>query len=346
MDTGCEPCEATSVTVDLSALVLGMLPEDINEVVAGWDPGKQNEWQQWLNQLGNTQMEYREYWEEGQQYCYWDYELHLNELLQGGQWGGWNLAYFFGDDGLMDMIFEEFRLGEFEIPVTAIDCSGNPTSDVIVLAIVDFQLPMKEEWNIRSSPIALSGTWGDIKDMGNGLSYEAIVMWDAQNWKWVEPSSNATMAPLQAYYIKLSENDQLGLIIEREATGPPERRLYEGWNLIGFTPDLAEHGFHGMLSGKALASIYLAAGGLPGWGIVISPAAPGMNIDYEEQFSYNDIPLERYEWWFYQNAWTAYPDGEQHWMSRGGGYWVYMDNDDVLAGYSYTPLPWRCWPLE
>lgn len=326
VDTGCERCEATSVTVDLSALVLDMLPEDIDKVVAGWDKGKQNEWHNWLNQLENTPMG---------QHWYWDYELHLDWLL--GELGG-----FFDYNELMDMVFEEFRLGEFKIPVTAVDCSGNPTEGVITLAIVDFQLPMEEEWNIRSSPIALNGTWGDIKDMGNVLSYEAIVMWDAENWEWVEPSSNATMAPLQAYYIKLSENDQLGLIIEREATGPPQRQLYVGWNLVGLAPDIVDWGFGGMPLELALASIYQAAGGVPGWGIAISPGAPGMDISYIEQFSYNDIPLEKpwYEKWFHQNAWTAYP-GYGDWMSSGGGYWVYMDNDDVLAGLSYTPLPWQ-----
>ncbi|MCK4298177.1 MAG: right-handed parallel beta-helix repeat-containing protein, partial [Planctomycetes bacterium] len=145
VDTGCEPCETSWVAIDLSALLLGMLPEDMGDVVAGWDPELQNQWHEWLNWLVHSNMEYvEEFDEEAQQWrCFWDYELWLDDLFIGDrwevfideQWEYWNLDYFFYWEDLMDMIFEEFRLGEFDIPVTAVDCSGNEAHGVITLAV-------------------------------------------------------------------------------------------------------------------------------------------------------------------------------------------------------------------
>ena len=375
VDTGCDPCEACGVTVDLSALLLGMLPADFGDIVAGWDQDKRNEWDNWLNQLANTQMYQYHYWdEEAEQECYyWDYELWLDDLLIGGPWGDWCLTYFFEDgEGeqaieFMNMVFEGFRLGEFEIPVTAFDCSGNENTDYhITLAIVDFQLPMKKGWNLRSTPISLdSNSLYNIVHLGDGLDFISILRWNAQQERWeqyAEPPSvystgwyygstkvaEAVVRPLEAYYIKLNDNDQLGFIINRDNSGMPERQLYVGWNLIGLAPDFDYWVFDGMPIQQALATIYLVEGDLHGWSVATSPF---MLTWYDEEFYYNDIPLSSppldewegkpaYEKWFLQEPWTAYRPGDGKVMTTGGGYWVFMTNDGVLGGFSYTPLPW------
>ncbi|MGB2854764.1 MAG: NosD domain-containing protein [Dehalococcoidia bacterium] len=340
VDTGCEPCETSWVVIDLSALVLGMLPEDIDDVVAAWPWELQNEWHEWLNWLAHTGMYYVEQFdEEAQEWrCFWDYDLWIGEPFISDRWEGWNLEYFFDWEDLMEMVFEEFRLGEFDIPVTAVDCSGNEAHGVITLAVVDFQLPMDEGWNVRSSPIAVGTSWGQMKSMGDGLMYEAVVMWDAEHGQWVEPSSGGVMAPLQAYYIAMSERDQIGLIISRQVTAPPQRHLYVGWNLIGVAPyvdSLERIGIY-----KALETINYVPGGLTGWLVAMSI---GDYLGYMEEFWYNGTQLEKpwYEKWFEQDEWITFAADEQwKWMSSGGGYWLFMDNDDILGGYSYTPFPW------
>lgn len=265
--------------------------------------------------------------------------MWLDDLFWGHRWEGWNLMYFFDPEELLPMIFEEFRLGEFDIPVTAVDCSGNEAHGAVTLAVVDFQLPMDEGWNVRSSPIAVGTSWGQMKSMGEGLMYEAVVMWDAEHGQWVEPSSGSVMAPLQAYYIAMSERDQIGLIMSRQPTAPPQRPLYVGWNLIGVAPYVDSLGRIGI--DEALYSVYEAPGGLPGWLVT-------MSIDdylwYMEGFWYNGIPLDKpwYEKLFEQDGWITFvADDDWKWMTSGGGYWLFMDNDDILGGYSYTPFPWE-----
>ena len=337
VDTGCEACETSWVSIDLSALVLGMLPEDIDDVVR---PEDQAQWNEWLNMLAHTGMEYVEGFDEQAQElrCFWDYDLWLDDLFWGDRWGDWNLEYFFDMEDLMEMVFEEFRLGEFDIPVTAFDCSGNEAHDVVTLAVVDFQLPMEEGWNVRSSPIAVGTSWGQMKSMGDGLMYEAVVLWDAEHGQWVEPSSGSVMAPLQAYYIAMSEMDQIGLIISRQPTAPPQRQLYVGWNLIGVAPYVMS--LEGMSIYEALETLYEVPGGLPGWLVTMSI---GDWLEYDEYFWYDGIALEKpwYYKWFEQGEWITFAaDDEWKFMTSGGGYWVFMGNDDILGGYSYTPFPW------
>lgn len=365
VDTGCDPCEAWGVTVDLSALLLGMLPANFDEVVAGWDQGKQNEWDNWLNQLQNTDMDSRSYWDGEGQHCYWDYELWLDRLFTGGPWGDWCLAHFFEDgEELMDMVFEEFRLGEFDIAVTAVDCGGNKNTDKhITLAVVDFQLPMKKGWNIRSTPISLdNSSLYSIVHLGDDLYFSSILRWNAQQERWEQYAegtygpgwyygstkvADAVVRPLEAYFIKLNENDQVGFIINRDNSGMPQRHLYAGWNLVGLAPDFGYWVFDGMPVDEALVSIYLVEGDLHGWCVATSPL---ISANYTEQFYYNAVPLSSppleggkpaYDKWFYQDAWIATPgdEGEKA-MTTGGGYWVFMTNPGEFAGYSYTPLPW------
>lgn len=350
VDAGCGACNATSATVNLSALVLAILPADIGEVVADWDQGKQNEWQNWLNELVSTSMDYRE-WE---QHCYWDYELHLDDLLTGGQWGDWNLRYFFEDD-LDDMVFEDFQLGEVEIPVTAADCAGNEAEGNITLAIVDFQLPMEKGWNLRSTPISLNNSnLYNIVHLGDDLNYRSMLRWNGEEGRWeqyAEPPSvdspgwyygstkvaNAVMQPLEAYYIYASDNDQLGLVINRGNPGPPSSQLYEGWNLVSLAPHVRSFG--GMSTEEALAPV--------NWSYARSVAD---DLSYTEQFyygDYGDIPLSSppldegkpaYDKQFHQDTWLAIAGGDAKQMTPGGGHWVFMVNPGLLPGFSYTPL--------
>jgi parallel beta-helix repeat protein len=332
VNTGNSPCNTCGVTVNLSALVTGLMPSDIGTFIAGWqqsDPGKWNNWQNWMSQLSNQQM----YPNNCNGNSYWAYDLNLEWLFNG-------LEGFFDRGAIARMVFEKFRPGQFNISVAAYDCSGNSgnTSRALIkLAVVDFQLPLQKGWNLRSTPITLNstwGTWGAVTKLGNGMNGSVAMTWDAKTGKWVALASTAKINPLQAYYIYVNQSDQIGFIIERGVTTPPSLSLSAGWNLVGLAPYVRSFG--GMPMETALSTIYTGNGSLPGWSAVMSME---QGLGYEEQFTYKACQMGSYWKWLQQNGWVAVPDGGSQFMQSGGGYWIFMNNPGVIGGFSYTPLP-------
>ena len=92
----------------------------------------------------------------------------------------------------------------------------------------------------------------------------------------------------------------------------PTQQLYDGWNLIGPNPQFTECDIS---AADALSSIELTPAGLPGYTQVISPQTKS-----------------QVGW-----IWTGGHDAPD--LKIGRGYWVFMENDDILAGFGFTPLP-------
>ena len=118
-----------------------------------------------------------------------------------------------------------------------------------------------------------------------------------------------TLTPCHAYYIKMTVADSVVLQYDADEYYTPSKSLAAGWNLIG----LAD------LSSKrvdyAVASVLLDSAGLPGYSQVISPS---MNSSS----------------WSYSAGGTATSKN----MLVGEGYWIYMQNDATLAGFTIFPL--------
>ena len=367
---GCTP----TATVNISALLLAMLPADFQEAyVSHWDEYLQEDWQRWLDDLSRQDMYF--YAEDG--LYFYDYELCLYALISSNDRTLCGSCYnslsdFFyeayeneangysGYEKLYDLILKELRLGDFQIPATITSCTGDSYTTTIPLTIVDFQLPLEVGWNLRSTPITLdsgSATWGAIKSMGDGLpDFEAALVWNAASNRWEELTSGTAITPLNAYYIKMSGRDQLGFIVNREVSGPPQRPLYSGWNLVSsatswtavnWSADLpSTYPFPLMLVQDAL--ITTEVGNITGWSIAIG--MPEMTA-YEEAFYYKGLELKKpfYYKYFVQAPWTVVNSG--NWsgaeteyagvVTPGGGYWVFMENPDTLAGFSFTPLFWN-----
>ena len=369
-----ETSECTpTATVNLSALLLDMLPADFQQAyVSQWDTSLQEDWQIWMNDLSQQEMNPETYYMENGTY-YYDYELCLYDLIFNGgkQVCGYSCyssledffyeAYNNGDAKFYDLLLSELRLGNFEVPATITSCGDeNGTVTTIPLTIVDFQLPMAAGWNLRSTPITLDSsysTWGAIKSLGDGMpGLEAAVTYNASAGRWEELTNASTITPLSAYFIKMSGNDQLGFIVSRNVSMPPSRQLYRGWNLVSAATSWSAvnqsadlpyvEPFPLMLVQDALVSAQVA-GNISGWTIAIG--MPDFT-QYLQSFYYKGFALEMmpYEHYFAQMPWTAIYSG--NWsgdpyeytgvLTPGGGYWVYMEHPDTLAGFSFTPLFW------
>lgn len=355
-------CGLCDATVNLSSLLLQILPDSFEEdYVTDWSEEGQDIWDEWMDDLSAVEMDFEDH-SNGVTLCFVDYELWLEYLFfwdEEHSIGDIALEEYFyeeypdGYERLMDLIFGELRLGQVQVPVDLWPCGGEPVTVYVPLTVADFQLPLDEGWNLRSAPLKLDSDWdtiGDIYAMGDGLNgLEAFITWDSEAGMWVEPGPAAALNPWYAYYIKMTERDQMGFIVDR--AGPPpltdKRQLHVGWNLVGMVPDFTydndsmpeAHPFPAMDPWQAL----ITAGG--NWSQAICTPE---DLWYMENFSYRWTELDKpwYEKYLYQDMFTVYPNGSGSWseppfVSPGGGFWVYMDNAAMLEAIRYTPLPWE-----
>ena len=382
------PCAIQYATVNLSALLLDMLPADFQQrYVDTWYDETQDDWYDWLDDLSEMEMDYY----STEDTCFFDFEFYLDDLLfYGWDCGGeepdypcdglYDIfcdAYYGYDEGRIQLgalLFEELRLGDYDVPVTVYSCCDgedcyNSYTVYVPLAVVDFQLPLEAGWNLRSTPVSLDtdyNTFTEILALGDGMpGLEALITYNASSGLWEEPGPSALVSPLSAYYIRMSGRDQMGFVVNRDVTAPPTRHLYAGWNLVSLAAPYTYYSYEGpdcwpfryMYPWDALFPARYAAGGLTGWLMAMNPAE---DLEYEESFYYKDVYLSSdsedlpykppYYKYFYQESWLAFSDGDWSgndyygpFLTPGGGYWVFMENAADLAGYSYTPYPWAIW---
>ena len=375
-----EESECTpTATVNLSALLLAMLPADFQEAyVSQWhDEYLKEDWQIWMNDLSQQEMNPETSYLENGIY-YYDYTLCLDNLIfnGGNQVCGYSCyssledffyeAYNNGEAKLYEMLTGELRLGNFDIPVTITSCGDeNGTVTTIPLTIADFQLPLAEGWNLRSTPITLDTNYSstaDMRGLGDGLQgCEAVLTWNASSGTW--GCSDTTITPLQGYYILMNNSGQLPLIVSNEKSAtPPSRQLYAGWNLAGPATsyaalnwswyrdrgyEYATYPFPLILTQDALVTVE-KTGNLIGWQVAMSVPSALLHTD---EFYYKNASLDMEPYDSYFNQWPSTVINGGNWsgsdyalaplLTPGGGYWVYMNKADSLAGDSTTPLYWE-----
>jgi parallel beta-helix repeat protein len=250
-----------------------------------------------------------------------------------------------------EIMSERIRLGDFFIPVTVRDLAGNENIATLELAIVDTMVPLRQGWNLRSTPVVLEDSrWGAIASLGRGdsLAYDVTIRYNAEQRRWEQYAvvgsvagwyhnsgyvGPALLEPLEAIYIHATARDQLGLIFRRAlySTGQPSRQLYAGWNLVGLARMPWEPS---MPMKEALESVELTSSGLRGYVQVVSPPE---YLDYIEKYHYGGWSFDNYWWEFHQDQWT-YPPSAMSQMRNLGGYWVFMENPDELTGFSRVPI--------
>jgi len=201
-------------------------------------------------------------------------------------------------------------------------------------------------WNIISTPVALDpvvewvdsegtlrtgvNTWGDYVALGNGLSLHATspaYRFDGQTQGWIALSSNDTLEPCDAIYVRMASDDRAPILFSPNVS-VPSKELYSGWNLVGLAwlPPSRE-AVYGMPANHALVTVEEVAGGLTGYKLVVSP---GVNAHDRPWIYIAGCPIE---------PWTD-PDLPRPagWMKPTSGYWVFMLNDGTLAGFIFTPI--------
>jgi len=342
----------TAVTVDLKSLLLAMLPLDIGTRIVN-----QTAWQDLLSTWENVSLEYDAdggFWRLPKRDGEWQ-PFYLGELFL-------KLPQCLPPSQTLETIFEELNLGNFSIPVTATGPAGTDTGE-IPITIVDTQLPVNRGWSIGSVPIALDSqydTLGKINTLGDGLVNYIALRYDPQTGWWQQLSPDEALNPLEAFYFWFEGRDALPGIMSRTATPTPARQLYAGWNLVGSAPDFLKyfdvtfHNLRGLMPvDEALVTAYVAPGDKTGYMVVISP---GQEIKYREDYYYNGYYLGNgYDWDIAQPGWSyvrdaTVPSPEEAmagnldgWMTPFGGYWVFMEHDDLLGGFTSTPIPdeWR-----
>jgi hypothetical protein len=257
------------------------------------------------------------------------------------------------------VLAQALQLGEKEIQVTAYDYSGNTATTTIPVTIVDFQMPVCEGWNLRSTWLTLeNNSWEDIIATTDAGNINSLLRWSGQNQRWEYYAgtgstagwyyggsrvTSALMVPLEAYWLHALKSDQFGLVTLRQVTAPPTRQMYAGWNLAGAALAWDQPMLY---ASDGLVSIYQDATGNTGYTNVVSIH---QHIESEEDYYICGTYEEgSYDTYFQQWNWvlTTSPGGDGGppvFLTRGGGYWIFMQNEAVLAGFSTTPLTEAFW---
>ena len=244
-------------------------------------------------------------------------------------------------DDLGTLVSEELVLGEFEFPVLVTDKAGRESQTTVDLTIVDLTVPLEQGWNLRSTPIRL-----EDNKFWPLASVDAVVRWDSESQSWQLVTDNS-VSPLDALYMHATERNQIGYIFERDLTSPPVRQLYEGWNLVGPANPLYDSLQGGSYLtylwdqstyiGQAFGALVHDPDGNRALEAVISP---------QQYLSYSD---NWGSWYFDQSPFVWIPqvtqqntDPTNYWdqsIRNFAGYWIFMQNPDMLPGFTTTPLP-------
>lgn len=198
--------------------------------------------------------------------------------------------------------------------VVTVDRSGNPSAGVVaenegqgyeVLACWQLE-PGPEGWVTFSVPVRLAGGEKLLGDVINLEDVDIAYKFDAGNQEWVQVTAdNNTIEPLEAVYVKLNHGTLATIRPTVAPTNPPVKELLAGWNLVGPTDK------------RFLSSALSSVGGL--WSVAVSPA---VNPD----------------------PWAATP-GQVEFVETHYGYWVYMNDQGKLAGFSSTPVTVGTYPF-
>jgi hypothetical protein len=200
--------------------------------------------------------------------------------------------------------------------VTYYEWLYKPKADVIAdnAAYYSRAISLSVGWNTLSTPIILDASCDTIDEVVDSAKM-TIAYWydtndaDADGTYWEQVTTGYEMEPCDAIYIKM--NAAATIVLKYNATdlSTPTKALYDGWNLIGLANLESKH------VDDAVQSVANTPTNLPGYSQVISPSMNSSDWTYSSGQSYTDED-----------------------MLVGEGYWIYMQNDCTLAGFTITPI--------
>ena len=169
-------------------------------------------------------------------------------------------------------------------------------------------------WNTLSTPIILDVATDTVDEVVDPTKM-TIAYWydtndaDADGNYWEQVTTGYKLEPCDAIYIKM--NTAATVVLKYNATdlSTPTKNLYTGWNLIGLANLETKH------VDDAVKSVANTSTNLPGYSQVVSPSMNSSSWTYSSGQTYTNQD-----------------------MLVGEGYWIYMQNDCTLAGFTITPL--------
>ena len=162
--------------------------------------------------------------------------------------------------------------------------------------------------NTLSTPALLITTANTIAELIPDYATNMEYCYKFDNGIWSNIGSD-TLTPCHGYYIKMTVADSVLLKYDADEYYTPQWLLDEEWNLISLA------NLESKRVDLATTSVLLDSAGLPGYSQVISPS---MNASS----------------WTYSVGGTATNKN----MLVGEAYWIYMQNDATLAGFTIFPL--------
>jgi len=169
-------------------------------------------------------------------------------------------------------------------------------------------------WNTLSTPIILDASGDTVDELVDGTKM-TVAYWydtndvDSDGIYWEQVTTGHTMEPCYAIYIKMNATDSVALKYNATDSSTPTKALYAGWNLIGLA------NLDSKRVDYAVQSVANTPTNLPGYSQVISPSMNSSSWTYSSGQSYTNQD-----------------------MLVGEGYWIYMQNDCTLAGFTITPI--------
>jgi len=253
------------------------------------------------------------------------YGVHADQVPgEPGRWQGASLNWW-GDasgpggqgPGTGDPVNRVWFNPWLNVPISSTFASG--------VADVSIGIDLQVGWNSLSTPLELDGDsnqWNEIVARSN-LTYDAAYIYDPDTgWAPLITTDATYIGPLDAVLIQVSSPAMVSMKVSTAPNCPATRVLKAGWNLIGtaIPQDRQE-----LEMWKVLISVAHTSTGLIGYDMVVSP------------------PLVGQQSWVYVRGEEQETDFAWQTMHFGRGYWIYMENQDELAGFTSTPLGARVW---
>jgi len=200
--------------------------------------------------------------------------------------------------------------------VTYYEWLYKPIADVIAdnAAYYSRVVSLSVGWNTLSTPIILDVSGNTVDEVVDSAKI-TIAYWydtndtDADGTYWEQVTTGYQLEPCDAIYIKMNATDSVLLKYNATDLSTPTKDLYAGWNLIGLANLETKH------VDDAVQSVANTSTNLPGYSQVVSPSMNSADWTYSSGQSYTNQD-----------------------MLVGEGYWIYMQNDCTLAGFTITPL--------
>lgn len=347
--------QINSTMINLTDVLLGMFSQ-----VPSFSSFSQSTWDEYLAEVNMSSAMF-----DGANYTYYFCPgQYIFELLNRGI-----ISY----DDFKDFLTEKLVLGEFTLPIFVSDFAGRTSQTSVDVTVVDLSVPLTVGWNLRSTPMFLEGN----RFWSSG-SIDTVLKWNTstQLWDLVKDNSISPLDVLfihateknQIGYIferDLTSPPTRQLYSGWNVVGPALAlydslqnpcqdwldEYYNGQHTCDF-PLTQLYDDYGTCVESVLSSVKpITPGGNTGWSVAVNPY---QHLNYWNQVGY-DINYNAYYrgGYFQQDPWVwtsdqqvSYYSGAQCYRNDNyginadnfGGYWVYMKNDDLLTGFTTTPL--------